>query len=64
MRLRTKVFELYPGYYGSLSQLADVMGMSVSQVSRVRSGKRNINETFIIGALGAFPQLGFSELFF
>ncbi len=64
MRLRTKVFELYPGYYGSLSQLAHAMGMSVSQISRVRSGKRHINEAFILGALGAFPQLGFSDLFY
>ena len=40
------------------------MGMSVSQICRVRSGKRNINETFIIGALNAFPQFSFGELFY
>ena len=64
MLLRTKVFELYPGYYGNLSQLAHAMGISVSQVSRVRSGKRNINHKFIIGALSAFPQCSFDELFY
>ncbi len=64
MRLRTKVFELYPGYYRSLTQLAHAMGISVSQVCRVRSGKRNINQTFIIGALSAFQQFSFGELFY
>ena len=64
MRLRTKVFELYPGYYGSLSQLAHAMGMSVSQISRVRNGKRHINEAFLLGALSAFPQFSFSDLFY
>jgi PAS domain S-box-containing protein len=64
MRLRTKVFELYPRYYGSLSQLAHAMGMSVSQISRVRSGKRRINEAFLLGALSAFPQFSFSDLFY
>jgi len=62
--LRTKVFELYSGYYGNLSQLANAMGISKSQVSRVRSGKRNINQQFIIGALSAFPQCSFNELFY
>ena len=64
MRLRTKVFELYPRYYGSLSQLAHAMGMSVSQISRVRNGKRHINEAFLLGALSAFPQFSFSDLFY
>ena len=64
MRLKTKVFELYPRYYGSLSQLAHAMGMSVSQISRVRNGKRRINEAFLLGALSAFPQFSFSDLFY
>ena len=64
MLLRTKVFELYPGYYRNLSQLAHAMGISVSQVSRVRNGQRNINQKFIIGALSAFPQFSFDELFY
>ncbi len=64
MLLRTKVFELYSGYYGNLSQLARAMSISVSQVSRVRNGKRNINQQFIIGALSAVPQFSFNELFY
>jgi len=40
------------------------MSISVSQVYRVRSGKRNINQKFIVGALSAFPQFSFDELFY
>jgi len=40
------------------------MGISVSEVYRVRSGKRNINQKFIVGALSAFPQFSFDELFY
>jgi len=43
--------------------MAHAMGVSVSQVSRVRSGKRNINQKFIVGALNAFPRFSFDELF-
>lgn len=62
--LKTRLFKLYPRYYRNLSQLAHAMGISVSEVSRVRSGKRNINQKFIIGALNAFPQFSFDELFY
>lgn len=64
MVLRTRVFELYPRYYPTLSHLAHVMGISVSEVSRVRSGKRGINQKFIIGALTAFPGSSFDDLFY
>ena len=64
MCLRTRVFELYPREYRNLSQLAFAMGISVSEVSRVRGGKRNINQKFITGALRAFPQFSFDELFY
>jgi hypothetical protein len=40
------------------------MGISVSQVYRVREGKRNINQKFVIGAIEAFPECRFSDLFY
>ncbi len=64
MIVRTRVFELCNGKYRNLSELARVMGISVSQLYRVREGKRNINQKFIIGAVKAFPQCRFSDLFY
>ncbi len=64
MIIRTRVFELCNGKYRNLSELAQVMGISVSQLYRVREGKRNINQKFIIGAVEAFPQCRFSDLFY
>jgi hypothetical protein len=52
------------GKYQNLSELARAMGLSVSQVYRVREGKRGINEKFIIGAKMAFPECRMDELFF
>lgn len=40
------------------------MGLSVSQVYRVREGSRGINEKFIIGAKRAFPDYRLDELFY
>jgi len=40
------------------------MGLSVSQVYRVREGKRNINQKFIIGAKKAFPEYKLDDLFY
>jgi len=64
MKLRTRVFELCNGKYTNLSDLAQAMGVSVSQVYRVREGKRRINEKFIIGGIRAFPEYGLSDLFY
>jgi len=64
VRIETKVFELFNGRYRSLSELAKVMEISVSQVYRVYQGKRHINEKFIIGAINAFPQHKLDELFY
>jgi hypothetical protein len=50
--------------YHSLSDLARAMGLSVSQLYRVRDGKRGINEKFIIGAKKAFPDSRLDELFY
>ncbi len=52
------------GKYQSLSYLAKAMDLSVSQVYRVRDGKRGINEKFIIGAKKAFPEYRLDELFY
>ncbi len=64
MIVRTRVFELCNGKYRNLSELAQAMGISVSQVYRVREGKRNINQKFIIGTIRAFPEYRFSDLFY
>jgi hypothetical protein len=64
MIIRTRVFEIANGRYANLSELAKAMSISVSQVYRVREGKRGINETFIIGAKRAFPELRLDELFY
>ncbi len=64
MRIGTKVFELFNGRYRSLPELARVMGISVSQVYRVKQGKRHISEKFIVGAMKAFPGHTLDELFY
>ncbi len=64
MIIKTRVFELCNGKYRSLSELAHAMDLSVSQVYRVREGKRGINQKFIIGAKKAFPNCRLDELFY
>ena len=64
MIISTRVFELAKGKYHNLSALAKAMGLSISQVYRVREGKRGINEKFIIGAKRAFPNHSLDELFY
>ena len=64
MIIKTRVFELYRGYYQNLSEMAKAMGVSVSQVYRVREGKRGINQKFIIGAKKAFPNFKLDDLFY
>ena len=64
MIIKTRVFELCNGNYRNLSELAQAMELSVSQVYRVREGKRNINQKFIIGAKKAFPECTFEDLFY
>ena len=64
MKLETKIFELYSGKYRNLPELAHGMGISVSQIYRVREDKRSINQKFIIGAIKAFPEYGLSDLFY
>lgn len=64
MKLKTRGFEFCNGKYTNLSELAQAMGMSVSQIYRVMQGKRSINEKFIIGALKAFPGYKLNDLFY
>ncbi len=40
------------------------MGIAASHACRVRQGKRHIGEKFIIGAITAFPECGFDDLFY
>ncbi|MDD4860039.1 MAG: hypothetical protein PHR56_07535 [Dehalococcoidales bacterium] len=64
MIIKTRIFELYGIRYANLSELASAMGLSVSQVYRVRDGKRSINQKFIIVAKQAFPEYSLDELFY
>jgi len=64
MIIKTRVFELCNGNYRNLSELAHAMDLSVSQVYRVREGKRSINQKFIIGAKKAFPLYRLDDLFY
>lgn len=64
MIIKTRVFDLADSKYANLAQLAQTMGISVSQVYRVKTGKRNINQKFITGAVKAFPQYRLDQLFY
>ena len=64
MIVKTRIFELSNGHYNNLSELAVTMGISVSQIYRVREGKRHINQKFIVGAIKAFPNYRLDDLFY
>jgi len=64
LKLKTKAFELGNGRYRNLSRMAQAMGISASHIYRVRRGERRISEKFIIGAMKAFPEYGFNDLFY
>lgn len=64
MKLKTRVFQLYNGKYENLSELAHAMGISVSQIYRLRKGERSVNEKFIVGAIKAFPGYKLDDLFY
>ncbi len=64
MIVKTRIFELGNNGYGNLSELAQAMGISVSQIYRVRQGKRHINQKFIVGAAKAFPNYSLDDLFY
>ena len=62
--IKTRIFELCNQRYGNLSELARAMEISVSQIYRVREGKRSINQIFLIGAVKAFPEYKLDDLFY
>ncbi len=64
MIVRTRIFDLCQDKYRNLSQLAQAMGISTSQVYRVQSGERRINQKFIVGAIKAFPNSNLDDLFY
>ena len=64
MIVRTRVFELPNNGYKNLTELAQAMGISVSQIYRVREGTRHINQKFIVGAIKAFPNSKLDDLFY
>lgn len=64
MIVRTRIFELSDNGYRNLSELAKAMGISVSQIYRVREGTRHINQKFIVGAIRAFPDHNLDDLFY
>ncbi len=64
MIVKTRIFELCYTEYKNLAELAQIMGISVSQVYRVREGTRHINQKFIVGAIKAFPNFTLDDLFY
>ena len=62
--MKLKITDLWSKKYTSLSQLARAMGISVSEICRVRNGSRSINEKFILGAVKAFPGYKLDDLFY
>ena len=64
MLVKTRVFELRNGNYKNLSELAKAMGISVSQIYRVREGTRSVNKKFVVGAIKAFPGYKLDDLFY
>ena len=64
MIVRTRVFDFCYQEYKNLSDVAQAMGISVSQIYRVREGKRHINQKFIVGAIKAFPNYKLDDLFY
>ncbi len=64
MLLKTKIFGFCDEEYKNLSELAQAMEISISQIYRVKEGKRNINQKFITGAIKAFPRHKFDDLFY
>ena len=67
MKLKTRIFQWVGGSskgYANMSALAEAMGISVSQVYRVKNGERPINQKFIVGAAKAFPGYTLDALFY
>ncbi len=57
MALKTRGFEFSNRKYTNLNELAQAMGISLSQIYRVRQGKRPINEKIIMGGTKGLPRI-------
>ncbi|MDD4876712.1 MAG: helix-turn-helix transcriptional regulator [Dehalococcoidales bacterium] len=64
MQIKTRIFEICETRNKNLSELAQTMEISISQVYRVKEGKRKINQKFIVGAIKAFPKHKLEDLFY
>jgi hypothetical protein len=64
LKIQTRVFDIVERKYPNLATMAAAMGISVSQVYRVREGSRGINQKFIVGATLAFPEYSLNDLFY
>ena len=62
MQIRTRLFDKKPGY--GTGQLASILGISSSQVYRIKCGKRKVSATFVANALYAFSEYKFEDLFY
>jgi len=63
VQLKTRVFELSKDKYKSVQELALAMGVPRQIIYRVRNGECPVNQTFIVGALKAFPGYRLDDLF-
>ena len=64
MIVKTRVFEYCNNSYKNLSELAQAMGIAVSQIYQVRKGTRHVGQEFIVGAINAFPDHKLDDLFY
>ena len=64
MIVKTRLFDMECPRFKNLAEMAKAMGISVSQIYRVRDGKRGINQSFIAGAMRAFPERRLDDLFY
>ena len=62
MEVKTRLFQVYPQC--DMGQLAISIHTSLSQVYRVRQGKRKVSASFIAGVLTTFPGHRFEDLFY
>jgi len=61
-KLKTKIFDLEEGR--DMKKLAILTGLSLSEIYRIKEGKRGVHDRFIVGVLTAFPEKKFEDLFY
>lgn len=61
MEIKAGLFQVYPEC--NMVQLATSTCLSLSQVYRIRQGKRKVSASFIAGVLAALPYHKFEDLF-